>query len=106
MAHLGVFVYRIRCGHEVNEPLLVSHRSRNIRLARGILDFKLGLILSTSMFVGGILGATFALKMNAAWLRRVFIVTVFALAARMLMWRLARSNLKTVTGLVLFYLKA
>ena len=50
----------------------------------GIVDFKLGLILGAAMFVGGVLGGAIALKMNAAWLRRIFIAAVFALAARML----------------------
>lgn len=51
---------------------------------RGIVDFKLGLILGVAMFAGGVVGGTIALKMNATWLRRIFIVAVLALAARML----------------------
>jgi uncharacterized protein len=51
---------------------------------RGMVDFKLGLMLGAVMFVGGALGGAVALKMNAAWLRRVFILVVFALAAKML----------------------
>ena len=50
----------------------------------GIVNFKLGLILGFAMFLGGMLGGTIALKMNATWLRRVFLVSVLALAARML----------------------
>jgi len=51
---------------------------------RGIVDWRLGLILGIAMFVGGLLGGTIALKMNAAWLRSIFIIAVLALAARML----------------------
>jgi uncharacterized membrane protein YfcA len=51
---------------------------------RGIVDWRLGLILGIAMFVGGLLGGTIALKMNAAWLRRIFLVAVLAFAARML----------------------
>jgi uncharacterized membrane protein YfcA len=51
---------------------------------RGIVDFKLGLLLGIAAFAGGLLGGTIALKLNAAWLRRIFIVAVLALAARML----------------------
>jgi uncharacterized membrane protein YfcA len=51
---------------------------------RGIVDWRLGLILGIAMFGGGLLGGTIALKMNAAWLRRIFLVAVLALAARML----------------------
>jgi len=51
---------------------------------RGIVDWKLGLILGAAMFLGGLSGGMIALKMNVAWLRRVFIIAVLALAARML----------------------
>lgn len=51
---------------------------------RGIVDFKLGVILGLAMFLGGVLGGTIALKINSAWLRRIFIIAVLALAARML----------------------
>lgn len=51
---------------------------------RGIVDFKLGLVLGVAMFLGGVLGGTIALKMNATWLRRIFLVAVLGLAARML----------------------
>ena len=51
---------------------------------RGIVDFRLGLVLGVAMFAGGLSGGTIALRMNAVWLRRIFIVAVLALAARML----------------------
>lgn len=51
---------------------------------RGIVDFKLGLILGIATFLGGMFGGTIALKMNAAGLRRIFVVAVLGLAARML----------------------
>jgi uncharacterized protein len=51
---------------------------------RGIVDFKLGLLLGASAFVGGLLGGTIALRLNPAWLRGIFMLAVLALAARML----------------------
>ena len=51
---------------------------------RGIVDWRLGLILGIAMFLGGLLGGIIALKMNAVWLRRIFIIAVLALAARTL----------------------
>jgi uncharacterized membrane protein YfcA len=51
---------------------------------RGIVDWRLGLILGIAMFLGGLLGGTIALRMNAVWLRRIFLTAVLALAARML----------------------
>ena len=48
------------------------------------MDWRLGLILGVAMFLGGLLGGMIALKMNAVWLRRIFLIAVLALAARML----------------------
>jgi len=50
----------------------------------GIVNWRLGLILGIAMFLGGLSGGAIALKMNAARLRRTFLVAVLALAARML----------------------
>jgi uncharacterized protein len=52
-------------------------------LHRGIVDYRMGMGLGIAMFAGAIVGGRVALKMNSAWIRRVFIVTVFCLAARM-----------------------
>ena len=47
---------------------------------RGVVDYRLGLILAFVMFVGAIIGARVALKLDNLWLRRVFLATVVALA--------------------------
>jgi uncharacterized protein len=52
-------------------------------LHRGIADYKLGIILGITMFVGAMIGGRAALKLSAAWIRWIFITTVFCLAARM-----------------------
>jgi len=51
---------------------------------RGIVDFRLGLLLGVAAFAGGLLGGTIALKLSPVWLRRVFLAAVLALALRML----------------------
>ena len=51
---------------------------------RGVIDYRLGLILGATMFLGAIIGGQIALRLSAVWLRRVFVVAVFALAAKML----------------------
>jgi hypothetical protein len=51
---------------------------------RGILDYKLGLLLGVAMFAGGMIGGAITLKLNVVWLRRIFIGAVLALAVRML----------------------
>ena len=49
---------------------------------RGIVDYRLGLILAVVMFIGAIIGARVALKLDNLWLRRVFFWQ------RLLLWRL------------------
>lgn len=53
-------------------------------LRRGIVDVRLGILLGIVMFFGAILGSQVALRLSATWLRRIFLVAVFALAAKML----------------------
>jgi uncharacterized membrane protein YfcA len=49
----------------------------------GVVDYKLGTILGVTMFLGAIVGGHVAMRLPAVWLRRVFIVAVIALAAKM-----------------------
>jgi uncharacterized membrane protein YfcA len=49
-------------------------------LARGTVDVRLGLVLGVAMFVGGLVGARWALTWDAKWLRWVFVASVLALA--------------------------
>jgi uncharacterized membrane protein YfcA len=50
---------------------------------RGIVDYKLGIVLGMTMFVGAVVGGHAAVRLSAAWLRRIFVVTVIGLAAKM-----------------------
>ncbi|HEX6805108.1 MAG TPA: sulfite exporter TauE/SafE family protein [Terriglobales bacterium] len=52
--------------------------------ARGVVDWRLGIVLGASMFVGAMLGARITLLLSAAWVRRIFLLAVFALALKML----------------------
>jgi uncharacterized membrane protein YfcA len=52
--------------------------------ARGVVDWKLGVILGIAMFAGALLGARITLLLSATWLRRIFVMAVLALAAKML----------------------
>ncbi len=56
---------------------------------RGIVDYKLGIILSITMFIGGIIGSHFALRVSNVWLRRIFLTTVIALALKTLLFNFA-----------------
>jgi uncharacterized membrane protein YfcA len=50
---------------------------------RGIVDYKLGIILGVTMFVGAVVGGHVAMRLSAVWLRRVFVVAVIGLAVKM-----------------------
>ena len=50
---------------------------------QGIVDWKLGLLLSAVSFAGAVLGATFARRMSDLWLRRVFLTAVVVLTVKL-----------------------
>jgi uncharacterized membrane protein YfcA len=54
-------------------------------LWRGVVDFKLGVILGITMFLGALLGSRIALFLSAIWLRRIFIAAVLCLAVKLLL---------------------
>jgi len=58
--------------------------------SRGVVDYRVGTVLGVTMFVGALVGGGVALRLPAVWLKRVFVVTVVALAVRML-WSVAFS---------------
>ncbi len=49
---------------------------------RGLVDYKLGILLGLSMFAGAFFGARVALRLNNLWLRRIFLSTVIMLALK------------------------
>ena len=51
---------------------------------KGLVDYKLGIILGATMFVGAYAGAHWASTMSEVWLRRIFIATVIILAIKTL----------------------
>ena len=51
---------------------------------QGLVDYSLGIILAITMFFGAYIGAHYAARMNETWLRRIFLITVLLLAAKML----------------------
>jgi hypothetical protein len=53
----------------------------------GIVDYKLGIVLSITMFIGGIIGSHFALKLSNIWLRRIYLTTVITLALKTLLFK-------------------
>jgi uncharacterized membrane protein YfcA len=51
---------------------------------RGLVDYRLGMVLGIIMFIGGIVGSNLALKLDNRWLRRIFLITVDILAIKLL----------------------
>jgi len=51
---------------------------------QGLVDYKLGIILSIAMFIGAYAGAHYASRMSDVWLRRIFLIAVFFLALKTL----------------------
>jgi uncharacterized protein len=55
-------------------------------LSRGLIDYRLGIILSVAMFLGASVGGRIVLKMSNVWLRRVFLTAVVILALKILLY--------------------
>jgi uncharacterized membrane protein YfcA len=51
----------------------------------GLVDYKLGVILGLTMFAGALVGGQLALRVPSVWLRRIFILVVVGLAAKLLL---------------------
>jgi uncharacterized membrane protein YfcA len=49
----------------------------------GLVDYRLGVILGAVMLIGSVIGGKVALRLPAVWLRRIFLITVLGLAAKM-----------------------
>jgi uncharacterized protein len=50
----------------------------------GVVDYKRGAVLGVTMFLGAIIGGHVSMRLPAVWLRRIFILAVIGLAAKML----------------------
>jgi len=53
---------------------------------RGLIDYRLGILLSVAMFMGASIGGRLALKMSNVWLRCVFLLAVVLLALKILLY--------------------
>jgi uncharacterized membrane protein YfcA len=51
----------------------------------GVVDYKLGIILGVTMFLGGLVGGQATLRISPVWLRRIFIIAVVGLALKMIL---------------------
>jgi uncharacterized protein len=53
-------------------------------MRRGMVDYRLGLILGATMFVGALLGGRFASRLGSVWLRRIYLTAVWVLGLKTL----------------------
>ena len=53
---------------------------------RGLVDYRLGLILGAALFVGALVGAQFAIRIGNEWLRRIFLTAVWVLGLKALLF--------------------
>ena len=51
---------------------------------QGLVDYKLGVILSATMFIAAFIGAKTVTKLNDVWLKRIFLIVVLLLALKMI----------------------
>lgn len=51
---------------------------------QGLVDYKLGIILGVTMFLGAYVGAHYVTKLNEIWIRRIFLTAVLLLAIKTL----------------------
>lgn len=57
-----------------------------IFMLRGVVDYRLGVVLGLAMFIGALIGSRTVLRMNNIWLRRIFLATVVILALKTLLY--------------------
>jgi uncharacterized protein len=55
-------------------------------MRHGLVNYRLGLILGATMFIGALVGARFAIRIGNLWLRRIFLMAVWALGLKALIF--------------------
>jgi uncharacterized membrane protein YfcA len=58
-------------------------------MGRGLVDYRLGLVLGMIMFIGAMIGARVVLRMQNVWLRRLFLAAVIGLALKTILFDVA-----------------
>lgn len=52
----------------------------------GLVNYRLGLVLGATMFIGALAGARFAIRIGNLWLRRIFLTAVWILGLKALVF--------------------
>jgi uncharacterized membrane protein YfcA len=69
-----------------NKSIFSSLVATLVFMWRGLIDYRLGIMLSVAVFLGASIGGHLALKMPNVWLRRVFLTAVVLLALKILLY--------------------
>lgn len=81
-----VGIYGMQYNEAIASTKLINFISSGIATAvfmwKGLVDYKLGLILGAVMFAGGYLGAVAVTKLSNLWLKHIFHAAVLLLAAK------------------------
>jgi hypothetical protein len=59
---------------------------------RGVVNYRLGIVLGLTMFLGAWVGARFARRLGNHWIRRVYLGAVWLLGLKTLLFDLPKSN--------------
>jgi uncharacterized membrane protein YfcA len=57
-----------------------------IFMRHGLVNYRLGVILGVTMFLGALIGARFAIRLGNEWLRRIYLTAVWLLGLKMLLY--------------------
>lgn len=55
-------------------------------MAKGLVDYRMGIFLGVVMFCGAFIGGRVTLKINDVWLRRIFMMVATDLACKILLY--------------------
>lgn len=84
------FVQAIATTKVVN--VFSSAIATGIFMEHGLVDYRLGIVLGISMFVGALAGARFAVRIGNLWLRRIFLTAVWGLGLKALLFDIFANN--------------
>jgi uncharacterized membrane protein YfcA len=60
-------------------------------MRHGLVNYRLGIILGVTMFVGAMIGARFAIRLGNMWLRRIYLTAVWLLGLKILFYDVAKN---------------
>jgi uncharacterized membrane protein YfcA len=72
--------------------LFSSAIATGVFMWHGLIEYRLGMILGATMFVGAVVGARFAIRIGSLWVRRIFLTAVWVLGLKTLLLDIFGNN--------------